>query len=79
MGHAVPIAKLAELIQSNFPTHKITLITFDITKQRLMKDFPMLEIIGIRPDFTIEDERKVVTLPHYEMFPLQFSMFREYF
>ena len=35
MGHAYPLAKVAELVQANFPEYEVTFITLHNAKQRL--------------------------------------------
>lgn len=63
MGHAFPLAKVAEILQAKLSDYTITFITFQLTKVKLEKEFPKLEFVGVKPEFTAEVEREMVTLP----------------
>lgn len=63
IGHAFPLAKLAEIIQVKFPEYKIIFITFELIRSRLEKEFPTISFKGIRADFTAEVEKEMVVLP----------------
>ena len=63
IGHAFPLAKVAEIIQTKLTYYTITLITFELAKLKLEKEFPMIEFVGIKPEFTAEVEREMVVMP----------------
>lgn len=63
VGHAFPLAKLAEMIQNKFPAYTITFITFELIRLKLEKEFPTISFKGIRQDFTAEVEKEMVILP----------------
>lgn len=50
-----------------------------MTKQKLQKDFPTLNFIGIQHGFNAEKEKEMVALPPHLLFPSLFSSFKEYF
>ena len=69
MGHAYPLAKVAELVQASFPEYEVTFITLHNAKRKLEKDFPTLSIVGLKPEFDAQKEKDMVTLPPDLMFP----------
>jgi hypothetical protein len=55
LGHTIPLAKMAEILQRKHDDYDITIITFEITKQRLEKEFPTLKFEGIKHEFTFKE------------------------